>query len=92
MKRVKPRTERERRVLAWCNKVRAKLGRKPVDMFACGLAGNCFECVIARTIGDAIAGGVSVRHRESGLKVTTPRYIQYFIVSFDAGRLPHLID
>lgn len=92
MKRVKPRTERERRVLAWCNKVRERLGRKPVGRFTPGHPCNANECVIARTIDGVVVFDGVVHSRELDCYFDIPAYTEAFIDSFDAGRLPHLID
>lgn len=91
MKRVKPRTDRERRVLAWCNKVRAKLGRKPVATLACGDKFYVCECVLMRTLDAERVTYRSTTLRD-GMEVKHPEYIRKFIHSFDTGRLPHLID
>jgi len=53
MKRVKPRNKKEERVLAWCNRMRKKMLRKPVKTFAVGYVDDELNCVIAKTRNSA---------------------------------------
>ena len=60
-KRVKPSNRREQRVLAWCNKIRAKCKKKSVKTFAQGQPMNPCGCVIANTLGGDTYIEVNVR-------------------------------
>lgn len=89
MKNVKPKTQIERRVLAWCNKQRKNYGFKPRKTISGGHCLNSDSCVITRTaklnwteryIAEAVNGDI----------IKLPKYIQRFINFFDRGDYPHL--
>ena len=94
-KRVKPRTKRDKRALAWCNRVREKQGLKPVKTFAAGIRHDSCECVIARTAHvEYIIGGRWIMPDVSIDEATirSPKYIADFYYAFDRGWIPYLIS
>lgn len=97
MKYAKPKNKIEERVLAWCNRVRAKRGLKPRKNFVKGRAvSNCFECLLAKTIGDNCSifddglYGFGSTHAADCLEM--PNYVHKFERNFEEGLYPHLID
>lgn len=92
MKRVKPETNTERSVLAWCNRKRKMLGRRSVKTLAKGLPRSCSGCVVAKTIGGVIVNRVDIRKNnpDESYVCRTPKYIWQFMDKFDLRKLPRL--
>ena len=82
--------------LAWCNEIRAELGREPVTEIAKGIRHDDCYCPIANTIGDAqnpskiqVLNWLTVKQPSSGyLHCLLPNSVLRFINSFDRGELP----
>lgn len=49
-KRLKPETKLEKRVLAWCNEIRKRFGKRPVRMFKKGIPKSIHHCPLINTI------------------------------------------
>ena len=83
-------------ILRFCNRVREVLGKEPVDELVNGIPEDADNDVLARTIGDVTVDGLAVMQlpdNEFGLReLVLPVYIITFLVDFDAGHYPDLID
>lgn len=94
---IKPHTQTEARVLAYCNRIRAALKRRAVNGFVKGDPEDALCCVIANTIGTAEvepddhskSSRLTVGDRSFG---PLPKYVNSFAIAFDNGKYPHLIE
>ena len=88
---------REERVLNWVNRIREKMGRKPIMKLKRGYAGDPQRCPLAQSLG----GRLTIRGLESTWSVVVhepgrllPRhfrlYVDDFVSDFDEGRYHHL--
>ncbi len=84
----------DKRVLAWCNKIRAKLGKKPVRMIRKGVPHRLRECALAKTIGSVVMASccrdISKTHW-GGKNFAIPEYVRFWLIEFDEEKLPHFI-
>ena len=88
----------KRAALRFANRVRAKLGRKPVTRLRRGDIGNSYSCALTNTIGsDIITTTKKVRLRVEGADWTrdqvvaeVPDNVRHFINDFDMGNYPEL--
>lgn len=88
----------EQRVLAFCNRIRAKLGLKPRKRLVKGNKDDCFRCVVSNTIASPSSEfivsddcSIVAGHNGKEVGVRTPKYIKDFMRRFDAGEYPHLV-
>jgi len=84
-------------VLAWCNRVRAKLDAPPVDRLHRGKCQDAARCALSRTINHRLPARRRVRVDETDVYrgedpfepdevvARTPRHIERFIREFDRG-------
>lgn len=96
---VKPTNARERRVLAWVNRMRKKhLGKPPLKGLPKGEAClSSAQCVIGRAFGNsprigpkyAVVLGPFITVGVKTLRM--PQYLDDFEYDFEAGKLPHLL-
>lgn len=88
-------TAHDKRVLAWCNRIRAKLGKKPVRYIRKGMRDKTCDCPLANTIGDVSLGtndgNTNTDWREDRMFFCVPRVASAWIRDFDTGKLPHFI-
>jgi hypothetical protein len=90
-------------LLAWANRVRERIGAKPVDRLRKGQPQDEQHCPLANTINHHVRGKARVRVDESDVYrgedafepderiVKTPEYAERFIREFDRGDHPELV-
>ena len=77
------------RVLAYVNRIRKELGKKPIKRLPKGERRSPVSCPIARGIGSGA--------RFSGVAITpnghydAPQYVRNFVYLFDSGQYPELV-
>jgi hypothetical protein len=96
MERAEPKNLLERRVLEWCNSIRAKRRLRPRDSFVKGIReNNCFECLLARTLGNGyqvLSDGTLSHNSDPYKDIKMPKFVHNFERRFEAGLYPHLVE
>lgn len=94
MKRDRPTPKQEKRLLAWVNEQRAKLGRKRLKYLKHGVPGiGLLNCPLARSIGPGCRierGRWGFQGKEGYTQYRNPKYVQRFIQKYDLGDYPGL--
>lgn len=97
MKRDRPTPKQEERLLAWVNKQRVQLGRKPIGHLERGDPKVADSCPIAKSLGFLCdVEDTHWRHYEvkgdysSDIRQRLPIYVQDFVKRFDRGNYPGL--
>lgn len=81
------------RILNLCNRVRAKLGKKPVKRLKKGVMDDSACCPIARTIGGVEVGDTTIDKAWTWETIITlPKYAQDWIKAFDNKEIPELLS
>lgn len=75
------------RILAYCNRIRKKMGKKPIKQMRKGYRGLPCQCPIAHTIG-LVKVWAGVHTDTDSYKFT--KQVSKFINEFDAGLWPEL--
>jgi len=84
-------TPEDKRALAWCNKIRAKLGMWRTFRIRKGIPQHAHKCPLARTIGNGVSIGVGIYDHEDNRIETIPSDVISWLEAFDSGKLPHFI-
>lgn len=79
-------------VLDWVNEHRRADNRPELAQLVPGLKNHCYECVVARSLGNdaAVYGSFYYRDRLAGSE-DTPDFVRDFLAAFDAGVYPELV-
>lgn len=85
-----------RLTLEWCNRQRAKKGKKPLARLPRGIQSNAHSCPCGSATGLAVfAGGAHPvgRHGyvDHSVKILVPKSVEEFVIAFDAGALPQYV-
>lgn len=79
---------RDVRILDWCNRVRADLGKKPRTRLTRGRRNTETQCPIAHTIGNC---SVTEKRVVVGCRLfPVPKYVARWIQRFDRGEFSYL--
>lgn len=82
-------------VLEWVNRERAAHGKPTLAMLPTGIPCDPEDCVIARGLDAAfVCSGTATldRYDDESLDIKLPAYVERFIMDFDRGAYPDLID
>lgn len=82
----------KKNALAFANRVRRILGKKPVSVLKRGRPNMEDRCPLANTIGGVTVDGNQVEYRSNDLtiRVECPDTIARFVDDFDCGEYPEL--
>ena len=76
-------------VLAYVNRIRKKLGKKPIKRLPKGDKKQPDSCPIRNGLGFGSVGDLFITGL--GMELKTPRYVAKFIHDFDSGKHPELV-
>lgn len=87
---------KHQRVLDFVNRIRKRLGKKPLKRLPKGCTDNVARCPIARGVGSRVFVNVTQITIPNGARRRTvvaysPKYIVRFIKRFDRGDYPELV-
>ncbi len=86
-----------RLTLEWCNRQRAKKGRKPITRLPQGLRSNAKSCPCGSATGLSVFTYGAHPLASDGLtdysapRIKVPRSVQEFVIAFDRGDLPQYV-